>query len=137
MVAGLNLEWLGQQLKQRGVQRGGTIVIADRNGTVVSREPFGEKYIGRTLTDSLGRIGAAAAGSEDIIGVDGVPRIVGFIPASLTPFGLYVSSGISRSEAFGPIDRAAAQQHRIVRAGKRGSHSCWHGLSAKASFAGR
>ncbi len=106
VVAGLNLEWLGQQLKQRGVQRGGTIVIADRNGTVVSREPFGEKYIGRTLTDSLGRIGAAAAGSEDIIGIDGVPRIVGFIPASLTPFGLYVSSGISRSEAFGPIDRA-------------------------------
>lgn len=106
VVAGLDLGWLGRQLKQRGVQAGGTIVIADRNGTVVSREPDGEKYIGKTLTDSLGRIGSAAAGADDIIGVDGVPRIVGFMPASLTPFGLYVSSGISRNEALGPIDRA-------------------------------
>jgi two-component sensor histidine kinase len=106
VVAGLDLGWLGRQLKQRGVQAGGTIVIADRNGTVVSREPDGEKYIGKTLTDGLGRIGSAAAGADDIIGLDGIPRIVGFIPASLTPFGLYVSSGISRNEAFGPIDRA-------------------------------
>jgi two-component sensor histidine kinase len=106
VVAGLDLEWLGQQLKQRGVQRGGTIVIADRNGTVVSREPFGEKYVGQKLNDSLGRIGSSVAGAEDIVGIDGVPRIVGYIPAALTPFGLYVSSGISRSEAFGPIDRA-------------------------------
>lgn len=106
VVAGLNLEWLGQQLKRRGVQSGGTIVIADRNGIVVSREPFGEKYVGKKLTDSLGRIGSSVAGAEDIIGIDGVPRIVGYIPASLTPFGLYVSSGTSRGEAFGPIDRS-------------------------------
>ena len=32
-----------QRLKQRGVPQGGTIVIADRNGIVVSREPLGEK----------------------------------------------------------------------------------------------
>ncbi len=106
VVAGLNLEWLGQQLKRRGVQSGGTIVIADRNGIVVSREPSGEKYVGQKLTDSLGRIGSSVAGAEDIIGIDGVSRIVGYIPAALTPFGLYVSSGTSRSEAFGQIDRA-------------------------------
>jgi len=106
VVAGLNLEWLGQQLKRRGVQSGGSIVIADRNGIVVSREPFGEKYVGKKLTDSLGRIGSSVSGAEDIIGIDGISRIVGYVPAALTPFGLYVSSGTSRSEAFGPIDRA-------------------------------
>jgi two-component sensor histidine kinase len=106
VVAGLNLEWLGQQLKRRGVQSGGTIVIADRNGIVVSREPSGEKYVGKKLTDSLGRIGSSVAGAEDIVGIDGISRIVGYVPAALTPFGLYVSSGTSRSEAFGPIDRA-------------------------------
>lgn len=106
IVAGLNVDWLGKQLKQRGVQRGGTILIADRNGILVSREPAPEKYVGKKIDDSLGRIGAAAPGTEDIIGIDGVPRIIGYIPASVTSFGLYVSSGIARSEAFEPIDRA-------------------------------
>ncbi|HEX7789752.1 MAG TPA: HWE histidine kinase domain-containing protein [Afipia sp.] len=106
VAAGLNVEWLGQQLKQRGVQRGGTIVIADRNGIVVSREPAPEKYVGTKIDDSIGRINMPTPGTEDIIGLDGVPRIVGYIPASVTPFGLYVSSGIARSEAFEPIDRA-------------------------------
>ncbi|HAO38998.1 MAG: HAMP domain-containing protein [Bradyrhizobiaceae bacterium] len=106
VVAGLNLEWLGEQLKQRGVPRGGTILIADRNGIVVSREPAPEKFVGTKLTDSLGRIGMSAPATDDIVGIDGVARIIGFLPASATPFGLYVSSGIAHSEAFGPIDRA-------------------------------
>lgn len=106
VVAGLNLDWLGQQLKQRGAPRGGTILIADRNGIVVSREPAPEKYVGTKIDNSLGRIGMSAPGTEDIIGLDGVPRIIGYIPASVTSFGLYVSSGIARSEAFGPIDRS-------------------------------
>lgn len=106
IVAGLNVEWLGRRLQERGVSRGGTIVIADRTGTVVSREPFREKYVGVKLTQNSDRIGASAVGSQDITGLDGIPRIVGYVPAALTPFGLYVSTGISRSEAFGPIDRA-------------------------------
>jgi two-component sensor histidine kinase len=106
VVAGLNLDWLGQQLKQRGVPRGGSVLIADRNGTVVSREPEPEKYVGTKASDSLGRINMSVPGSADIIGFEGVPRIIGYVPASVTPFGLYVSSGIAQSEAFGPIDRA-------------------------------
>ncbi|MGK3936792.1 hypothetical protein, partial [Enterococcus faecium] len=80
--------------------RGGTILIADRNGIVVSREPTPEKFVGTRLSDSLGRIAMSAPGTDDIVGIDGVARIIGFIPASVTPFGLYVSSGIARSEAF-------------------------------------
>jgi two-component sensor histidine kinase len=117
VVAGLNLEWLGHRLKQRGVQRGGAVLIADRSGTVVSREPFPEKYVGNKLPDSLGRIGKSAPGSEDIVGVDGVPRIIGYIPAALTPFGLYVSSGISHSEAFGPLDRAVRNSFALFALG--------------------
>ncbi|CAN5339445.1 hypothetical protein BH10PSE11_BH10PSE11_21200 [soil metagenome] len=106
IVAGLNVEWLGEQLKQRGVPRGGAVLIADRDGIVISREPEPGKYVGKKLDDSLGRISGSAPGVEDIVGLDGVPRIIGYLPASVTPFGLYVSSGIARSKAFGPIDRA-------------------------------
>lgn len=104
VVAALNLEWLGQQLRLRGVQRGGAILIADRAGTVLSREPFPEKYVGNKLNNT--RIGAPAPGTDDIVGLDGIPRVIGYLPPSATPFGLYVSSGIAHSEAFGPIDRA-------------------------------
>ena len=106
VVAGLNLEWLGRQLKERGVPRGGTVTITDRNGIIVSREPTPEKFVGTKLTEALGRIAGNEAGIVDTVSLDGVPRIIGYVPATLTSFGLYVSTGISREEAFGPIDRA-------------------------------
>ncbi len=107
VVAGLDLEWLGRRLRERSVSRSGTILIADRSGIIVSREPSPEKYVGKPLTaTSAERINAATPGAADIVGIDGVPRIIGYVPAALTPFGLYVSSGISREEAFGSIDRA-------------------------------
>ncbi len=107
IVAGLNLEWLSRHLRDRSGSRSGTIVIADRNGIIVSRQPSPEKYVGTILgTNSQNRINQTEAGVADIIGVDGVARIVGYIPAKITPFRLYVSSGISREDAFGSIDRA-------------------------------
>ncbi|CAN5272819.1 HWE histidine kinase domain-containing protein [soil metagenome] len=106
VMAGLDLEWLGRQLKKRGVQHGGAVLLADRTGTVVAREPAPEKYIGKQLINNAGRVARSEPGSEEIVGLDGVARIIGYIPASLTPFGMYVSSGIANSEAFGPIDRA-------------------------------
>ncbi len=107
IVAGLNLEWLGQHLRDRTGSRSSLIVIADRNGIIVSHEPDLEKYIGKPLAPtSAERIDGSAPGVANVVGVDGVPRIVGYVPAALTPFGLYVSSGISREEAFGSIDRA-------------------------------
>lgn len=106
VLAGLDIAWLGRQLKERGVPRGGTVVIADRNGIIVSREPETETYAGRKLTDALERIAGKESGVVDTIGMDGVPRIIGYVPAALTSFGFYVSTGISREEAFGPIDRA-------------------------------
>jgi two-component sensor histidine kinase len=106
VVGGLNLHWLGSKLKMRGVQSGGTILITDRNGIIVSREPMPDKFVGMKIDPNISRLSRTEPGSDDIIGIDGVARIIGYLPASTTPFGLYVSSGIARSEAFGPIDRA-------------------------------
>lgn len=108
IVAGLDLEWLSRHLRDRSGSRSGTIIIADRNGIVVSRQPFPEKYVGTALntTNSQSRINLTTPGVADIIGVDGVARIIGYIPAKATPYGLYVSTGISREDALGSIDRA-------------------------------
>src|SRR3569623_1758205 len=45
-------------------------------------------------------------GTADVLSRDGTERILGYVPAPYTSFGLYVSSGIARAEALGPIDRA-------------------------------
>lgn len=107
VMAGLNLQWLGKQISERGVARGSAITIADRDGVVVSREPSPDKYIGTRIGKSgLPFVTAAAAGSAEIESPDGTTRIAGYVPAPLTPFGLYVSTGVSRDEALRPIDEA-------------------------------
>ena len=106
VAGGMNVEWLGAQIRERGVARGSAVTIADRNGIIVSREPFPEKFIGTSIPAENMSMLSGTPGTRDIHSRDGVDRIVGFVPAPETPFGLYVSSGISRVEAFAPIDRA-------------------------------
>lgn len=107
VMAAINLDWLNAEISHRGTTRGGTIVIADRDGVIVSRSPAPEKYVGTKITDrNAPLVNAAKAGVVDITGSDGTERIAGYIPAPLTPFGFYVSAGTSRSEAFKSIDRA-------------------------------
>jgi two-component sensor histidine kinase len=109
VMAGLNLEWLGAQLNERGVAKGSaiTITIADRNGVVISREPSPEKIIGTHVnSNNMAFVNSLSAGSAEIEGPDGIIRISGYVPPTLTPFGLYVSTGISRDEALLPVDEA-------------------------------
>lgn len=117
ITAGLNIEWLGDQLRERGVARGGAITIADRNGVIVAREPFPDKFVGTSIPNEYMSLLSSTAGTRQVHSRDGVDRILGFVPAPETPFGLYVSSGISRVEAFGPIDRALRNSLLLFTAG--------------------
>jgi len=104
--AGVNLEWLGRQLRERGLAPGSAITVADRNGIIVAREPEPEKFIGTSFPTRYMYLLSALPGTADVRSRDGIDRIIGYVPAPYTSFGLYVSSGIARSEALGPIDRA-------------------------------
>lgn len=107
VMAGINLDWLNTEISHRGTTRGGTIVIADRDGIIVSRSPAPEKYVGTKITErTAALVNADKAGVADILSPDGTQRIAGYVPASLTPFGFYVSAGTSRAEAFKSIDSA-------------------------------
>lgn len=106
MVAGLNIDWFGQQIRDRGLARGSTITVADRNGIIIAREPDPEKYVGTMIATRYVKFLSERADTREVEGRDGIARILAFVPAPETPFGLYVSSGISREESFGPIDRA-------------------------------
>lgn len=107
VMAAINLDWLNREISKRDTARGSTIVIADRDGVIVSRSPEPEKYVGTKITNrDLSLINADKAGVAEILSPDGARRIAGYIPVSLTRFGFYISAGTSRSEAFKSIDRA-------------------------------
>ncbi|MGO4717287.1 sensor histidine kinase [Bradyrhizobium sp. 2TAF24] len=118
VMAGLNLQWLGRQLSERGIARGGAITVADRDGIIVAREPAPETYIGTRIAPSgIGFVAAPAAGSAEIESPDGTTRIAGYVPAALTPFGFYVSTGISRDEVLRPIDEATRRSLLVFSLG--------------------
>ncbi len=100
--------------------RGGSAIIADRNGVIIAREPEPLRYIGTKVSQTnIHLVQSQTSGTADIVSLDGTERIIGYAPPAVTSFGLYVSTGIARSEASAPIDRAVAQQHRALRARHR------------------
>jgi two-component sensor histidine kinase len=106
VAAGINLQWLAHRLRERGLARGSDVTVADRNGIIIAREPNPENFIGTSFPTQYMYLLSALPGTADIRGRDGIERIVGYVPSPYTSFGLYVSSGIARAEALGPIDRA-------------------------------
>jgi two-component sensor histidine kinase len=107
IVAGLNLTWFGSQLKERGIVHGNSIVVTDRNGIIIAREPSPERFVGTQITEPNFRlISEQTAGVADVISADGVERIAGYVPPALTSFGFYVSTGTTRADVLAPVDRA-------------------------------
>ena len=103
---GIRLSWLQQRIYERGVQRGGAVTIADRNGTILARVPFPERFVGTRIPEHFqSLLTAESAGTTKVMSQDGTERILGYEPITSSK-PLYVSAGFSTEEAFAEIDRA-------------------------------
>src|SRR6266568_4871028 len=108
VFAGLDLGWLADHLKERGLKPSQSILIADRLGNIIARLPNGEKLVGKNMRQSHEDImDGYVAGWHEAAGVDGVMRIFGYVPVALPPEGFFLSAGQEKAEAFEPIDAAA------------------------------
>src|ERR1700740_2513849 len=54
------------------------------------------------------------AGWEESVGVDGLTRIFGYVPAALPPRDFFLSAGQSKAEAFAAIDSATARGVALI-----------------------
>jgi PAS domain S-box-containing protein len=107
VAAALDLEWLGEQLRERGYPEGGSITVADRNGVIIAREPLPERFIGSRIPDPfLSLVTAPQAGTIEITSQDGTRRILGYVPVGEAPRNVYVSSGIPSRQAFAAVNAA-------------------------------
>jgi signal transduction histidine kinase len=107
VFAGLDLRWLSEHLKERGLSPTSSILIADREGNIIARLPNPEKLVGKNMRKGHAEImDGNTAGWEEAVGVDGVTRIFGYVPAALPPRDFFLSAGQSKAEAFAAIDEA-------------------------------
>lgn len=106
-VGGLSLKWLDRLVSERAFGKNEALTIADRDGTIIARHPFPEKFVGTRIPDAfLPLVTAPEPGTREVVSQDGARRIIGYYPVGLSPRGLYVSAGIGFEEAMKPVVNA-------------------------------
>jgi hypothetical protein len=86
VFAGLDLRWLSEHLKERGLSPTSSILIADPEGNIIARLPNPETLVGKNMRKSHEAImDGNTAGWEEAVGVDGTTRIFGYVPPALPP----------------------------------------------------
>jgi two-component sensor histidine kinase len=105
----VDLEWLQQRLAERSYSPGSSITLADREGTVVARYPFPERFVGTRIPQEYRHlVDDPTPGSLEVTSQDGTRRILAYFPVSAVPEGLYLSTGISTDEVYSPVQTATA-----------------------------
>ena len=118
VFAGLDLKWLAEHLKERGLTPSQSILIADRLGNIVARLPNGEALVGKNMRKSHEDImDGYTAGWEEAAGVDGLTRIFGYVPAQLPPKDFFLSAGQAKTEAMEPIEAATKRGILLILLG--------------------
>src|SRR5690606_20738956 len=93
VVAYLDLNWLGARVRERELFGGNALTIADRNGIILAREPFPERFVGTPIPEEYQRlVRAPVPGTLELTSQDGTRRVVGYYPGQDS---LYVSAGTS------------------------------------------
>ena len=105
VFVGLDLNWLSEHLRERGLTPTQSILIADREGNIIARLPNPEKLVGKNMREGHAKIlDGNTAGWEEAKGVDGVERIFGYVPPALEPRDFFLSAGESKAAAFATIE---------------------------------
>jgi signal transduction histidine kinase len=118
VFAGLDLVWLSEHLKERGLSPTQSILIADRLGNIIARLPNPEALVGKNMRKSHEEImDGNKAGWEEASGVDGLTRIFGYVPAQLPPYDFFLSAGQAKAEALAPIEDATRRGIVLILVG--------------------
>lgn len=104
LLAAIDLDWLAARLGERVSADGNNVIIADRNGIILARQPSHDRYVGERMRDPFPElIRKGVPGTFESTSLDGINRIIGFQPPAANGSGLYVGIGISTKTAFRPI----------------------------------
>jgi len=117
LAAALDLGWLRQKLKERTVPEGGSLTVADRRGIVIVQDPQPERMLGKLLPQEyLLQARAKEAGTAETTSLDGIRRIVGYLPLTAPPHDVSINVGLSTKAAFASINQAAKRGFMLIAA---------------------
>jgi len=118
VVTGIRLDWLQSRIAERGVSPGNAVTLADGAGVILARVPFPERFVGTRIPEAyLSLVHAEKPGVIDVKSQDGTDRIMAYRPVALPNSPIYVSAGLSKEEAFGPINRSTVMNTFAIVAG--------------------
>lgn len=118
VMAAMDIDWLQGHMARRARSPDGSISIADRDGTFAVRLPP-PPFPGDAMRQSANwMLGAAAAGTYEGAGPDGIERIVGYVPPSATGHKAFlVTVGLSKAQVSSEIAAASRRSLIIVLVG--------------------
>jgi len=110
VFASLDLAWLNQLAAEAQLPEGSTLLVVDRNGTVLVRYPDPETWVGQSAPEApivQAILAQRGEGTAEARGVDGVSRLFAFTSLSGVPGGeeVYVGVGIPAAVAFAGTNR--------------------------------
>lgn len=108
VFAAIDLNWFHRLAAETKMVKGSTLTVLDRNGTILTRHPDPEKWIGKKIPDSplLKTILTKHEGFTEAPGLDGAMRIYAFLPLGGIPEGrVYVKIGIPKDHILSSVHR--------------------------------
>lgn len=114
--ATLDLDWLAQHFSQRFFSPDVTVLMTDRNGTIIMRQPDNQHWVGKPIGAAyMPLVNATQNGLTEMTGVDGIPRVISYSPFAVPPAaGLYVGVGLSTQPYFARIDAATFRKSGLM-----------------------
>lgn len=107
-LAFVDLKWLSERLAGRGINPGDSVTVADRNGVILARAPEPERFMGTQIPAGLiFLVKAHEPGALEVLSQDGARRILGYVPAAVSPHGIYVSAGAAADAVFRDVTNAS------------------------------
>ena len=118
VMMGLNLAWLGEELRSLPFPPGSVAVITDRNATVLARFPHEPGRVGAN-SNGVPQLagGGDAAHLGDMVSRDGLVRLAAYSPPTAASKGLGAFVALDRNATVAPVARANRSGFLLIVAG--------------------
>ena len=120
LIAGLSTDWLTSHLETSkfdhvaGLSQA-SLIIADRDGIIVSRSPGGAGASGQPVAEWLRKlIDRKISGVETVLDPEGRPVVVGYVPDTLPPSGLTIIDTVVLPDLTSDIDQATYRDLLVI-----------------------
>jgi PAS domain S-box-containing protein len=114
----IDLDWLSDALTVKRLPANTSIILADRQGTVLASYPHGDQWRGMPLSPPLmSLVSRAEPGLVELPGLDGRTRIFAYSPLAGGVRDAFLAVGLDKETRLAPINRATRLGLALLGAG--------------------